>query len=430
MSGTASHSLLALAFALMGTAGCSLLTPPDHGPPPPVGGITDQQRASAMISVHAHARYYPNPDVMARFMPLPTAIQILHHDEGSAADSRRRRAAAKLAAYWIHRFEFETFDEEIAAIAGDAAVDAIAARLVLLQPLPAPAILEGDLLNILKFLTPLCRWEVKRLKGGVATPPPISWMFEILVPRDIPDVARSLDPQSWDECSLFFFASHLVATPSCCPKSTTSDCSCATDSAGNPQPIVPPVPRGQPFDWTALYERVCHDEQGQCQLCDTVSCDMNYKNLLCVKTDYDVPIVSSDQLGAVGRYDVEFHLGTSRAVELDGIDGYLLDSNQGNLHVREPTSGELGSVGAGDWSVVHVDKHMTFRDTGKTTEVGELLKALEDELQGELAEHACCYVAPEKWGVDLSRLFRLLEKELRLRLPPYKIPIPPVPPVR
>ena len=424
---------VATTISLAALVGCMALA----GPPaePPLVNITDAQRGAAMVSIHVHARYYPHsPDTVALVIPLQQASQILHQDAGMGADSRRRRAAAKLAAYWIHRFDFGDFDEEIEQIAGPDAVHTIGGYLgdvIASDSLPPAEITELKLLNLLKFMTLHCPWLVnKDLRGGVRTPPPIEWNFEILVPRSVPDIARALDPQSWNECSVMFRASHLVKTPSCCPKTDTADCSCQINPDGTPKPIDPPKPRGMPYDFNALYEHSCYDAQDQCATCDYagVSCDLNYKNLLCVRTRYDTAIGSSDLLGAVGRYDVDYHLGRSLAGELSDGEGYLLDSDQGNLHVRAPAAEDLTGVAMGVWSVVHSDKHMSFKDTGMNTEIGELLKAIEDELKGELAEHACCYVKPEKWGTNLTQALKALEKRLGIRLPPYKVPLPPIPP--
>src|SRR5207245_643206 len=94
-----------LVFTLsMGGSGCARRAGPR--PPSTQAGITDQQRVRAMLSIHAHARW---PDAKFKtlpFLPLGDAVQILKSDRGPAADSRRRRAVAKLAAYGLGRDDF------------------------------------------------------------------------------------------------------------------------------------------------------------------------------------------------------------------------------------------------------------------------------------------------------------------------------------
>jgi hypothetical protein len=87
-----------------------------RGPRPlplPDGPSTDQQRVDAMLSIHAHA--YP-PDRgfgQARFMEFDDAIEVLLEDRGQGADSRVRRAIAKLSSHGWERADFRLAIEKL-----------------------------------------------------------------------------------------------------------------------------------------------------------------------------------------------------------------------------------------------------------------------------------------------------------------------------
>jgi hypothetical protein len=401
-----------------------------------------------MISIHANARFFPGAPVLSQVMPLPDAIQILHDDAGEAANSRRRRAVAKLAAYWFTRNI--PFQQQVVAIAGQTALQKIADTLVELggTPLP-PAILELKFQHALNVLTPGCPWEPLTLPSSEIrdNPPPIEWSFNVLVPREKTDIARSLDPQSWNECSPLFWASYLVSTPSCCGSNVyPRDCTCATnsstnaDDAGDPLPSTP-KPRGMPYGWNTFYENVCTDaqppSQSECQRCGgtynpgtssatNVDCDTCFENLLCVMTQYDVSISSSDQLGQVNQYDVHYNFGKAWLGEIVG-DSYEIDNDIGNLHTRDATQMEKESVGvtSGTWSLVHTNKTVHFVET--EVEGSDLLEAFKDEFADEIKEIACCVIPFEKWPASSSSIFRKdWIQRLRSQLPPYKVPRPPL----
>ncbi len=361
-----------------------------------VPGIGEDERVAAMVSVHAHARFPERAP--AEFMPLDEAVRILRADAGPAAASRRRRAIAKLAAY-----DLEGFREQIGGLGGDPEL----LERQLLSELPKvdvpPQLRQIVLLNYLVFMTPTCQWQVPEPEGAIREdpPPPIQWRFVAEIPRPVHDVARSLDPQSWQQCSPLFESAYLAETEgSCCPfDASNSDCS----FSGSQPPVGDAIPRGKAYGSTVFFEHFCHDPEGSCSKCGQDPCHVSFKNLLCVKTKYDRPIIFSFLASWADRFDVDFRLAAGLLGELNGQESEdnLITIDQGQLRVKEDPNSSSSSI-------LETVKTIDLKGTTAAGAVQRALFAFEDEMRGELVEVGCCDVPPEPWGF-WSWLFALLD---------------------
>lgn len=392
-----------LAGAIAGlVAGALLWRALTPGPPtgfPPSGApwVTDGDRVAAMVSVHVHARW-PEADFGGLVIPLSDAVRILRTDPGEAAASRRRRAIAKLASYGLPE---RRFGGEIEALGGDLG---LIENWILSEfgspPYPPPQVLEASIANLLVWLTPSCPWKDAEVSGSVKEPPPLQWSFEVDVPRPLPDVARALDPQSWAQCSPFFLESYLVETDAPCCPNTGSACGFTPDAGTGKPPAAAAVPRGKYHASSPFYEDFCYDPEGSCGECEQAGCTVDFENLLCVQSSYDVKPLFDFMAKLAGHYAVDFHLSRALSGELDDAEGdaYQLSADQGSLEVERLSSAEAAAKGGGDWCRVEAQKHLGFSSSGVEGAVGRVLVGLEDELAGQVAEHACCSVAHESWG--------------------------------
>jgi hypothetical protein len=349
-------------------------------------------------------------------MEFDEAIRILMIDTGRRADSRARRAIAELTAYSYPRKDYRT-----------AAVDRLLQRRnekgetlgidydTLVQRLEAAAAAEVpplllhpveevklDLLqvlasNLLVQMTPKCPYRVWKTTK-IADPPPILWVYELWVPRAMEDVARPLDPQYWNDASTLFTASYLVNTPSCCPKTSSSDCSYTRNPQGDPAAGSSEAP-GQPYSSTAFFESFCAGQD--CPDCKGKGhwCDAAFKNLLCVRTEYDTWTPFQCMTSSANRYDVHYDHVAYLFGELNGDEtANDITQDQGQLSVRRPTSGDPQMDPRVDWSFVHVDKTLVFTDPGNTIGVGNILKnSYSAELAQQIAEQACYVIPAECW---------------------------------
>jgi len=412
---------------------------PGGTPPSIIGTITDQDRVGAMLSIHAHARYFPAHNLTGEFMPLDDAIEILRSDVGIAADSRRRRAAAKLAAYWLHKFPLTVVGQRIQALAGVAARQAVETYLFELGGLvlPPAVTIEHQLSKKLVFLTPNCKWDpvldpLPPDEDPCDDPsnPPVGpnfgWTIRVLFPRQLPDVARCMDPQSWDDCSALFRKSYLTDRPYCCTKSPVNPCKVPTDVTQDPQAISPPKARGRPYPRHGFFEEFCYDRQGHCGSCASLSCDISFRNLMCVNTEYSPAIEKSDQLGQVQSHHVGYRLGETVTGELSGVEGRRLSTDLGHIDSRHATPQEIVNLQGPNWTFVEVYKDMTLEGSGQSNEAARLICSFVDEIANEIKDHGCCWVPFQPWGTN--RFFDQKDwiKRMRKRQPPYKVPRPPL----
>lgn len=381
------RTLRLLILLFVGLSACSS---PLHRPSVPAAdGVTDDQRIAAMLSIHAHARW-PDEDFSGlHFLPLPAAVEILTRDRGRAADSRRRRAIAKLVAYAP---TYEYVQLAIAALLMNRADLAPPLRTLKAEGAASfsPAVLEVAYANLLVALTPDCPWNVPAPPtGGVRDPPPVEWSYDVTIPRNVEDIARALDPQSWDLCSPFFKDTHLVSTAApCCP--TNSGCS---ETGARSEPA------GKPYKDAVLYERFCIADNCGIPCPGPHMCDIDFENLLCITTGYDPRIPFSFLAGCADRYDVDYHLASWISGELLGVEPAAIITDRGHLSARRATDAEKATLTVGSpWAMVHVDKVLDFTSSGHTGAVGKYLQVLTDELAGQIVEQSCCEVASQCWS--------------------------------
>lgn len=367
-------------------------------PPPLIPDIADHDRADAMISVHAHARRPDRNFHGAPIMVLEDAVPILASDVGPAAASRRRRAIAKLAGYGLERPDFRA---AIAQLGVDPA--AIDAALATIESRPAQgARLELPIFNLplLVALTPDCR-SLAQAPLTAEVPDtvlstPTGWSLDLLVPRPVHEVARAFDPQSWDQCSALFKATYLVDTPTPCCSATGPVIGCtAPPGPGDPTPgSAEPV--GKPYGYSPLFEHFCVDN-----VCNTCKgprvCKARFKNILCVKTWYDRAVPICCLASCADRYDVSYRLARSMGGELLGDETAGVSIDQGGLSVRRAQPADKAGLLGSTWSVVHVDKRLSFGGSFYSGAAAAYLPALMDEIKGEVVENACCTVPKECW---------------------------------
>ncbi len=379
--------------------------------------ISDAQRNLAMVSIHAHA-YWPDADFSdTSLLSLEDAVDILDRDSGMTADSRARRAAANL---WVHKYDHDRpeFSKAVARLLRRApsvsivAVDqqlgkALADRTPPIAFPPSPvfaAVVEPIVSNLLIGLTQDCPYQVPPSGpyDGVGTNPTlVSWSYDIPIPRAMADIARSLDPQSWDVASSLFYDSYLVDTPpSCCPHTPSSDCTCTTTATGDPSKGTA-HPAGQPYGYTAFFENFCAGST--CPNCQGPKCVAAFKNLLCVRTKYDGAWVFMPCLAKyASSYSVSYHLATSISGSVYGADPGSIIRDEGTLSVRPATATEMATLAGNTWSIVHVDKELVFRSSGMTTAMSQALQSFEKELHDQIVDQACHDVPAQFWFSWLS----------------------------
>src|SRR5439155_15245248 len=187
------------------------------------------------------------------------------------------------------------------------------------------------------------------------------------IPRAMEDVARSLDPQSWNVASTLFYDSYLVDTPpSCCPHTPTSVCTFTTaPGSSDPSPGTS-HPAGEPYGYTALFENFCAGKS--CPKCQGTECVAAFKNLLCVRTKYDGACVLVPCLARFANsYTVTYHLATFLSGSVYGASTGPIERDKGTLSVRPATAAEAQGLSGNTWSMVHVEKELVFKSSGLTS---------------------------------------------------------------
>ncbi len=377
-----------LPLLILLSVGPSACSPPLHSSPAPVAeGVTNEQRIAAMLSIHAHARWPDGNFDGLQILPLQKAVEILTRDRGMAADSRRRRAIAKLKAYAPGNEDARRAIDALLMNRQDITSKLSEARTAGGRSV-SPAILEVAIVNSLATVTPDCQWKVPAPSGGVADPPPVQWSYDVFVPRPVNDIARALDPQSWDLCSPFFTDTHLASTAGpCCPASPAASCS---ETGKRSEPA------GKPYA-AVLYEHFCIADDCSSPCPGPHRCNIDFENLLCVTTEYTPGISCSLFAACADRYDVDFDLASGISGELLGVEPAPLITDEGHVSARRATAAETATLSGSPWALVHVDKTLGFANPGQTGAVGKFLQILTDELAGQIVEQACCAVPPECW---------------------------------
>jgi hypothetical protein len=362
--------------------------------------INPAGRVEAMLSVHAAAF-----DLHDRVetLGLSRAATVLWCDPAAGSFSRRRRAAAELAAYG----HLHDFAEPIATLGFDLA--ALRAEIERRYPDTLQYLLRNP--DVLEMVTSNLIAERGKPLGYAPPPPPppppghgppvqpepnvgaldlqrcndwkqeqpwvvfqsgpaVTVSGEISVDLAEPAVERNVDPQRWDECS------HFWNPP---PNATRL----VKQLAGNTfQELTPPPPIPNPgTDYRGtLFENFA---------CNVTGCNTWFKNLLSVTTVHaNASYTSQPEIHFYSSYDLA-----------DGgfIDGCVLgapDTCQGGTRVAVQIDGGWMEV----WreqnrTMVSSHKEVKF-DNAVATGISQALLTFA-ELDRELAEVACCFKSYE-----------------------------------
>lgn len=352
-------SQLALALLALAAAGCSRTHAPIHAIP---GHFTNAGRIEAMLSVHAH-HFWPNGrfphDV--RVIPLDDAARFIQADattgDSPAAWSRRRRAFGEIAAVWLRRGSFRSALEILG-------VNPDGIRRELCKAFDCGRLDKVPMNELVMMLNDLsmirgevgdCSRDWKNLL--VTNAPPnashAAYTVKISVPRPVGDVAKAIDPQTWDHCSKFF-----------CPPERTY--LAHVDSSGSPV-TDPPLTFGSDYSARTLYENFS---------CPVKDCaNTTFKNILTVSA---YPLTPRRQV----TYDKNRYLdGSADGWSKEAVE-IIIDGGQ---LWAEPDS-------VPGWTVAYADKTLLFHSDFLTGGINGAWSLAQQELASEFAEMACCAI--------------------------------------
>lgn len=323
---------------------------------------------SALLSIYVYARAgsktLPNgPPTMA----IEEAVSILMRSDAPFAPSRRRQAAARLAAS-----NRTAFDSEIRTLAGPERVETLEkldkrAAWVVKDQDGSRVGLETLYSNGLSAVSAAdCPWKlvhdpdrthVDHRTGGSST---IIVELQIEVPNDPPPpqetplrvVARGLDPQSWDECSAFFDPTECTFLA-------------GHESAACNQDLAPPKGPGDPLPPTDLFE--------QFEAKSSVM-SMTVRNILEVQAGGDD---NKD-------YWTSYELDKAISASVTGAPGVKLTWDHGSLEATYGQAGGKRTVDVVSKKTIAWDDKLVNDGTNMTFE------ALADAMAGEAYAIACC----------------------------------------
>jgi hypothetical protein len=167
-----------------------------------------------MTSVYYHARYGPPDDVPEQFRPIPLleAVKIIKAASGPIAESRRRRAIARLYTMPAKGSDFGKIRIE--------ALDALGAPISLLdksfgktareagRPVSFPMALK---LLVSTFGSDgLCERTLPKSTSSADSENIISVHSQLDVNRPLAELEPVVDPQNWDTCGSQYFAEACV----------------------------------------------------------------------------------------------------------------------------------------------------------------------------------------------------------------------------
>ena len=340
--------------------------------------VRGRTAVDAMLAVHAHAFFRGHPEeYQLKVLSLADAAEVLAADDSPGGRSRRRRAAARIAAYGFDGKGFPAAfrtalvklhvnPEELAGVLGGLLAAATA------NPGTSVSSLETSVGDqpFLTSLTPDCKWE--KLEQWITPPGPpaptdVATTVSIRVPRPLAQVAAAVDPQSLDECGKFF-----------CP-STPAPGGTYLASKGWLGSVIPQpaLPAGKPYPAPQLlFEHFrCPAQSG---------CSADVENLLNVNTflgagDTVSPSSSSPPIKSNDRYWASYTLEEPLKTVLNGSKQTLL-LDEGWVWAEAGAGASLTEIQG--------SKHVQYAsDVAQGLIYAVLLQA---ELAGELAEVACC----------------------------------------
>jgi hypothetical protein len=363
------------------------------------------RRLTAMLSVHAHARY-PHGRFPPGFTPPPLeyAARALADDRPEPDEkhdvpaSRRRRAVSKLAAYGLGRpgvpeAARERITDAIRTIVAGAPPDTRAGmraappsveewvqRIVdRVSPVPrargvgrsaapppgaeAPSHLERSLSDEYAMLTGDTSECWTRLEVSVpAVGETASAWVRVEIARPLEDVRASIDPQSWDECSAFFPANGTYLADPGGGDYPTSGC-----VADEGTPETPGSVYGWP-DAAVLFE---HFEMGIPGFASW------FTNLLDIRTSF----WPAGTQGPEDRFAVSYSLRRPVCGSVLGVPQRIVIDGGSAVATRN-----------GDGTILEGSKVIRFRSALVTASTKAMFEVLFDELAAQMGELACCPV--------------------------------------
>ena len=343
-----------LVVLLLIAVGCPRgIEPPEAAIP---GTFSNRGRIEAMLSIHAH---YLWPDGRfpsdVRPMPLRDAARYLFSDPDPMARSRQRRAIARLAAVGLERREFRAAIRELGADPDQIEAQIEHQEEITGQPLSLTAT-EAFVCNLFRDRTKdVCDYECLDQELSPPGAPTASYLMKIRVVRSWKEVAKSIDPQTWDHCSKFY----------CPPQNTFL---AHKDTSGN---IVhdPGLPYGTAYTLRSVYEHF------SCPLKD------------CGNATFDM-LLNVTTSSPTNAYQVLYGRNEYLGGKVDGWDPAAVNVlvDYGQLSATEDIV--AGSAG----TIVYADKTLALGSSLLTGIYHGALRLIEAELSGELAEMACCQI--------------------------------------
>lgn len=327
--------------------------PPLPNPPP----ITDEERNRAMFSVTAQTMLLQSLRLPEGFAPysVPLAMALLAADRDRLAPSRLRRAIAKLAAYRLG-------DPVIDCVLQKLGIDTAAlARALAAAPL-SRAGRETAAYNFVGGGLQVEGCNAKDLQiHTIDANPAFTITSELWVGRPRDQIAKILDPQSWDVCSKFWRppqGTFLVNLRS------DGSVPSGTPTPGTPETVGLPYssPPRVLFEHFRCLNDICSIEA--------------YLNVWTYVQNIVQPVA-----GPAYHVWYNLKLWKSGSFTILGFDLPVeLDTDYGLLQaVDDPTQGTR----------VYMSKTLRFT-TNVTTEVAEAATTEYTELAGQLAEMVCC----------------------------------------
>jgi hypothetical protein len=271
------------------------------------------------------------------------------------APSRQRRAIARLAAVGLDRREFRAALRDLGADPEVIEAQLEREEAVTGQPLSLTQI-EVFVCNLFRDRTKdVCDWECRKQSVSPVGAPTASYLMEIRLRRSWKEVAKSIDPQTWDHCSKFY----------CPPQNAYL---AHKDSSGK---IVrdPGLPYGTDYAFRTVYERF------YCPLkdCQNATFEMMLNVTTSTKTN---------------AYQVLYGRNEFLAGKIDGWDPSAVNVvvDYGQLRATEDVVGGIAGT------VAYADKTLALGNSLLTGIYNGALVLIEAEISGELAEMACCQI--------------------------------------
>jgi len=273
---------------------------------PPAGGYTDDQRLSAMLGVHAFTSAVGS-HAFPSILEIEDAVEILRCDVGPVANSRRRRALAKLAAHeWqqppaqgpleaLGGEEISKIQQAVDARFGAQVVDLFEgdrawleyAILSVATDQPEEVFASADTFSDGMFLpayaqsstttTTVPCWRPEEPSRVNYVNPYMVLNTHVSVDLALEATRRNVDPQQWDECSGFWDPPPNATYLATVNPPEDDSCNLTQDRIGTAPSTIDNDP-GDPNYENLLFEHFS---------CNVPGCNAWFKNVLNVGTQPD-----------------------------------------------------------------------------------------------------------------------------------------------